>query len=417
MYKLKLILRYLRARRITVIPIAAVAVAVFLLVVVLSVMNGFSAFIQEKIRGTLSDVIVEFDHVRGFEDYEAVCGRIASIDGVRAVSPHLSGKAVLTIYDTSSETRVNDFQCVFIGIDLDREDAVTGLRGMLQSPGGGFEWTGGGEALPGMIRGAQVLGGIVVVPDPGFRASLTTPLSVDRDQSKKFRSTGRFKSGLYDVDRLNVYIPLDAAQELTDLEGRVTSLHVRAEEGVNLDRLKTDVQAVLPDDDRFVVKTWMESEKLLIDATRLERIIWAVILSALLAVAGFCILAVMSLTVIQKRRDIGILRSIGAGMWGVLGTFVQYGLVVGFIGATLGLLAGYLVLLKLDPVEAFVLEYTGWTPWPRDVFYFNEIPREISPLWMFAFWAGGIAVSFLASLIPAARAARTDPVLTLRYEH
>ena len=417
MYKLKLILRYLRARRITLIPIAAVAVAVFLLVIVLSVMNGFSGFIQEKIRGTLSDVIVEYDHVRGFDDYETLCAKIASLDGVRAVSPHLSGKAVLTLYGTAGEMQVYDYPCVFIGIDLDREDAVSGLREMLQPPGYAFDWPGAGAKLPGLIRGEQVLGGTVVEPEVGFVASLTTPLAVDRSQSKKFRATGRFKSGLYEVDGLNVYVPLDAAQQLTDLEGRVTSLHVRAEDGADLRRIKTAVLATLPDDPRFSVQTWMESQKVLIDATRLERVIWAVVLSALLAVAGFCILAVMSMTVIQKRRDIGILRSIGAGVWGILAAFVQYGLAVGLVGATLGLALGYLVLLHLDPVEAFVLKVTGWTPWPRDVYYFDTIPRQISAAWMLAFWTGGVVVSFLASLIPAARAARTDPVKTLRYEH
>ena len=440
MYKLKLILRYLRARRITVIPIAAVAAAVFLLVVVLSVMNGFSGFVQEKLRGTTSDVIVEYDHLKGFEHYETLADEISrNVPGVVAVSPHIKGKAVLTVFTSGKTHDVYDFPCEFIGIDLDAEDRVSGLREMLFSPetepdyhpddnapayqsGRAFDWSGAGKPMPGLIAGRWVLRQKEIVRQ-GLHVSLTTPVSVDEDSSMTFRLTDYFKTGLWEFDQTTIYIPLAAAQKLTDTEGRVTSLHVRAEDGADLDSVKTGIERILADDarfrddDRFSVKTWLTSQKVFIDATRMERLIWAVILSAMLAVAGFCILAVMSLTVIQKTRDIGILRSIGASVRGIGATFIQYGLTVGFIGATLGLALGALVLVYLDPIETFVLKHTGWTPWPRSVFYFEEIPRQISALWMFLFWTGGIAVSFLASLIPAVRAARTNPVNTLRYEH
>lgn len=415
LYKLKIILRYLGARRITVVPILASAVAVFLLIVVLSVMNGFSSFIQKKIRGTLSDIIVEYDDVRGFAGYEKIEAALSALPGVKAVSPHLSGKAVLTLYAGRTIQRAYDFPCIFIGVRPDAENEVTHLHDMLLEPGAGFEWRGPGEELPGIILGNEVLGRYLV--QAGFPASLTTPTATDEDSSLKFRVTGHFKTGLYEYDRTTVYVPLEAAQKLTRLENRITSLHLRADEGVDLDRLKSAVMGTLPPHERFVVRTWMESEKVLIDAMRLERVIWVVILSALLAVAGFCILAVMSLTVLQKRRDIGILRSIGASVPGVLSTFILYGLVVGFLGSTLGFAGGLAVLNHLDPIEGFTLKYLRWTPWPRDVFYFERIPRDISWDAILSFWAGGIVVSFAASIIPAIRAARTDPITTLRTEH
>ena len=398
LYKLKIILRYLRVRRITGVPILAAAVAVFLLIVVLSVMNGFSLFIQTKIRGTLSDILVEYDDVRGFADYEKLERTLAGLPGVQAVSPHLSGKAVLTLYAGKAVERAYDFPCIFIGIDPDAENNVTHLREMLLEPGTGFTWEGTGEELPGVILGNEVVGNYIV--RPGFPASLTTPTATDEDSSMKFRVTGHFKTGLYEYDRTTVYVPLDAAQKLTHLENRITSLHLRAKDGSDLDRLKAEVAGVLPRDSHFVVKTWMESEKVLIDAMQLERVIWVVILSALLAVAGFCLLAVMSLTVIEKRRDIGILRSIGTGFWGVLSTFIQYGVVAGFLGSTVGLAGGFAVLHYLDPIERFTLNYLSWTPWPRDVFYFEHIPRDIDWTAMLSFWAGGILVSLAAAAIP-----------------
>jgi len=192
---------------------------------------------------------------------------------------------------------------------------------------------------------------------------------------------------------------------------------VRARAGADLGRLKAAVVATLPDAKRFVVKTWIESQKVIIDAMRLERIIWVVVLSAMLAVAGFCILAVMSLTVIQKTRDIGILRAVGASVRGVLAAFLEYGLAVGLVGATLGLVAALAVLHYIDPIETFSKNVFGWTPWPRDVFYFEKIPVEIGWQACLSFWSWGVAVALAASLYPAARAARTDPVRTLRIEH
>ena len=416
MYRLKIILRYLHARRITVIPTSAVAVAVFLLIVVLSVMNGFSDFIQDRLRGTLSDVIVEYDDVRGFDGYEALGDKLADLGGVKAVSPHLSGKAVLTLYAEQHPGQY-DFPCIFIGVDFDAEDRVSRLGSTLPESTRGFDWDGSGEKLPGLIAGKELLFRYFGGKEIGCPASLTTPTASDEDSSLKFRVTGHFKTGLYEYDQTNVYIPLGAAQKLCRLDGRITSFHLRSEEGADLTTLKAAVTKLLPEDSRFVVKTWMESQKILIDAMRLERVIWVVILSALFAVAGFCILAVMSLTVIQKTRDIGILRSLGAGVRGVLVTFIQYGLAVGLIGSTLGLVGGFAALHYLDPIERFSLRWVGWTPWPRDVFYFESIPRQIDWHAMLTFWAWGIVISFLAGIIPAVRAARTNPVQTLRFEH
>ena len=423
MFKLKLISRYLLARRITVVPILAVAVAVFLLIVVLAVLNGFGSFIQEKIRGTLSDVIVEYDDVRGFEGYEELSARLAKLPGVRAVSPHLSGKGLLTI-SGGQPTRAYDFPCVFIGVDLDAENSVTRLRDFIVE-GRAFEWAETDLGLmppvpvhkfPGLILGNEVLSQFRDVP-LGYPVALTTPTAFDEDSSMDLRITSKFKTGLYEYDRTTVYIPLAEAQQLMRLPGRVTSLHLRTDRGADLEALKAGVRAQLGGRKHFVVKTWMESEKVLIDAMRLERVIWVVILSAMLAVAGFCILAVMGLTVIQKTRDIGILRSMGASVGGILATFVQYGFVAGLIGSTLGLAGGYLALHNLNAIEAFSNTYLHWTPWPREVFYFKEIPCDISWPAMLTFWAWGVAVALAASLIPAMRAARTRAVRTLRYEH
>ncbi len=415
-YKLKLILRYLLRRRIALLPVLAVAVAVFLLVVVLAVMRGFAGFIEDKLRGTMADVIVESNDVRGFDGWEPVAERLRRISGVEAVSPHLSGKGVLTVYG-GLYGRPFDYPCLFAGIDLEAENSVTRFgRYLIDGKGFADPWRAN-LRTPGIILGSEIFGPDTANIHIGYPVTLTTPTAFDEMGSKDFLVTAKFKTGLYEHDRTTVYVPLAAAQKLLDLEGRVTSLHLRVKPGEDLEKIKSAARAALEGRKGLIVQTWMESQKVLIDAMALERIIWIVVLSALLAVAGFCILAVMSLTVIQKTRDIGILRAVGASARGVLAAFLEYGLAVGIIGATLGLVGALLVLYHIDTVEAVTLRLTGWTPWPRDVFYFERIPVEMNGWAFLSFWTWGIAVAFAASLYPAARAARTDPVRTLRIEH
>ena len=430
MYKFKIILRYLRARHITVIPILAVMIAVFLLIVVPSVMNGFSNFIESRMRGTTSDIIVEYDDMRGFENYVDLANRLRAIPKVQAVAPHLSGKAVLTFYVND---RAGDFACEFIGVDPIEENRAVNLDDFIRHQSSTNDaitnaksqtnWTTGAKSEPGLLSGIDVLPGrnrehdrehIKLLTDRTAR--LTTPTSTDEDNSLLFDVTRVFETELYEYDRTTVYIGLDQAQKLLRLEGRANSLHVRAVRGADLDKLKAAVCAALEGDELFVVKTWQESQQVMINAMKLERMIWVVIMSALLAVAGFCILAVMTLTVLQNRQDIGIMRSLGASRKGILGTFIQYGLAVGLIGSTAGLIGAALVLEYLDSIEWLSIKLFDWTPWDRSVFVLRTIPREFSWSALMWVWLGGVLISLASSLIPAARAAWTNPVRTLRCE-
>ncbi len=411
MYKLALLMRYLR-RPVGLFPVLAAGLGTYALIVVLAVMNGFADYIRDNIRGTLSDIVVRANDARGTSGHAKLTRSIEAVPGVAGVSPHLSGKALMTVYATSDAGRPLVVPVVFIGIDLARERQTGSLGKSLATGVKNFSDCAMGDAmLPGIICGGEMFWPLM----QGIRVSLTAPTVREGDIAMSFRVVDYFRSGLSDFDRCTVYIPLEAAQKLTETPDAVTGFQVAVAEGHQPEAVKQRISETLSAGE-FTVKTWAESRKALLAAIAMERIVWTVVLGSMLVVAGFAIMAVLALLVIQKRRDIGIIRSIGGGVGGIGTVFVGYGISLGLIGASIGLALGYLTVRHVDVIERVVLKYTGYTPWPRTVFYFNNIPCKCSLTYMVTFFAIAVLISLLASIYPALRAAKLDPIQTLRWE-
>ncbi len=411
MYKLVLILRYLK-RPIGLFPTLAAALGTYALIVVVAVMTGFGNYVRDNIRGTLSDIVIQADDARGVPGCDELTRALEAVPGVEAVSPLASGKALLTVYDTSDAGQPMVTPVVFIGVDLTRETRVGALSRELDRNAQAFSVESDDETeLAGMICGKEIFWPQVA----GVHVSLTAPTLSDADVAMAFRVVDFFRSGLADFDRFTVYVPLAAGQELLENPDAATGFHVKVLPGQDVQVVKARLAKVLPPD-RFTVKTWAESRTSLLAAIAMERVVWIAVLGSMLVVAGFSILAVLAILVLQKTRDIGILRSIGTSVRGVAAVFLGYGLTLGTLGASIGLLLGYLTIRYIDPIEAFVLRTTGYTPWDRSVFYFDKIPCKVDLVQMFSFFGVAVLISFLASIYPAARAARFDPVRTLRYE-
>jgi lipoprotein-releasing system permease protein len=147
-----------------------------------------------------------------------------------------------------------------------------------------------------------------------------------------------------------------------------------------------------------------------------ERAILNVLLFLIIAVAGFGILAIFYMIVVEKTRDIGILKSLGASNWGVMGIFVSYGLLLGIVGSGLGTLGGIAFTENINGIEKFISKMTGQEVFPRDIYFFDKIPVELNPWMLLWVNAGAIAIATAASVLPALRAAMLHPVRALRFE-
>jgi len=408
LYWLALCLRYLRSRRILFFSIAGVGLSVFAVITVLAVMNGFGQHLRSRIRGALSDLVVEGAGVKGFSDYEDIISGIEKIPGVAAVSPHLEGPAIFQ--RQSGPGYFADYVCRFVGIIPEKEAAVSRFR----------EYTGGLVHLPsatekrhaGAIVGSELLSAFGVLP--GDEISLLAPTSFDDANTRIFTVVGEYRSGMYEYDSRLIFIPLEEAEKLCNLPGRATSLSIRLTDYSEADRIKRQIEQLLASRGSFDVSTWQEKREVFLRALAIEWYLTATIVFFFLVVSAFSIVAILTNIVLQKTSDIGVLRSLGASQRGILGAFLLYGTLVGLIGTLLGLLAATTFLHYMDPIERLVYTWIHWTPYPRDVYYIERIPREISGSTVVLIAVVAVLMSIAASIYPSWRAGRVDPVLAIR---
>lgn len=224
------------------------------------------------------------------------------------------------------------------------------------------------------------------------------------------------KTDMSEYDQQFVYVPLDQLQKIRGMAGRVTELQLKLK---NYDKDKVavgrELRKLYPTRD-VRVATWEENQGPLLEAIDVERSILNILLFMIVGVAGFSILAIFTMIVSEKYRDIGIMKSLGASSWGVMQIFVGYGLLLGTVGCVLGTGLGLWITWKINQIEAFLAHLTGRALFPRDVYYFKEIPTNVDPLTVGLIVAGAVSIATVFSLLPAWRAARLHPVQALRSE-
>jgi lipoprotein-releasing system permease protein len=401
--------RYLRAKRkirfisiITFISIAGVAVGVMALVVVLAVMNGFENEIHKRIIGINAHVILLKYGNQPLTGYDALADTLETLPRVVAAAPFTYTKAVLKGFGGSDGVVVR-------GIDLEREPRVTDIFENIDPPVS--QLRGGPDELPGAILGDELalrlritLGDTVSVSSPFDY--VVTPMML-MPAVKQFKVKSFFSSGMFEYDQSMVYIDIRDAQSLFNLGDGVVGISVKTTDPYAAAEIAEEVV------DRaggfpYRANNWIELNRNLFTWMKTEKKVMFWILSLIIMVAAFNIASTLIMVVMEKTRDIGIMKSMGARPGSILRIFVFEGLVIGALGTIVGSVAGY--------VLAFVLDRYQFVTLPGDVYPIETLPVEMHGLDFALVAAAAILISFAAALYPAWQASRLAPVEAIRRE-
>jgi len=224
-----------------------------------------------------------------------------------------------------------------------------------------------------------------------------------------------FQSQMSTYDENCVFVPLEHLQKMRGMEDRATNILIKLK---NYDEANDVVKALAGvfAHEPLQIHTWEEKQGPLLKAIEIEKGLLNVLLFMIIAVAGFGILAIFSMIVSEKTRDIGVLKALGASRYGVMQIFLTYGLLLGVVGSVFGTILGLTFTYKINEIEMVLGAITGSKIFDPGVYYFNEIPTDVRPIAILLVNFGAIAIATVFSILPALRAAMLHPVQALRYE-
>tara|TARA_Y100001934_G_scaffold283873_1_gene408507 strand:+ start:4060 stop:5340 length:1281 start_codon:yes stop_codon:yes gene_type:complete len=421
-FELEAALRYLRPKRtfvsiITLISVLGVMLGVAVLIIVISVMTGFGMELRETILGFSPHLrVIRMDADAVHEPWK-VAAKVKENPNVIAVAPYIMGKSLVE-YRTPDEKKIIDAP-VIRGVDPTLEGDITDLPNMM--------WAGeyklrGDSCVVGKIW-AQNLGIRV-----GDRISVFSPASINslreaRESGgeeavlpEEFTVRGIFDAGHYEYNAQLVVISFRNAQSLFEMEDRATGIYTMVEDPgeYSVMNARFSIEGDLGDD--YVAPTWLQDNQLYLSAIMVEKNVMFIILVCIMVVAAFCIVCTQITFVMQKTRDIGILKSIGATPGQIMTLFFGQSFAIGIMGVLSGLGAGILAVQYRNEFLHFMRKATGVELFPMEIYGFSELPAQIVPIDIA--WICGVSFSIclLASLVPAFKAAMMQPVEALRHE-
>jgi len=516
MYKLVLCSRYLRTRYIAIASIISVMLGVATMIIVNSVMAGFSNKMQAQIRGIICDVVFESGTLEGMRDADWHMEQIKRLAGndIEGMTPICVVPAMLS-YQWRGTWVTNQVQV--IGIDENSQSRVSDFAKYLQHPANrekmSFSLRDGYDTRDHLADGptreredmrragwenrrrmdreqkeqekvlrnaapAPLASGSTVPPPepfaerrtpadpfqrqplepvktfdaskeqntgvvigiamsnyrkadgeehfrvlPGEDVQLTFPTAgaPPKAVSDKFTIVDFYESKMFEYDNSFVFMPIKELQRLRGMidpstgVGYVNAIEIKLRAGADGDVVRDKLRAAFTPG-LYHVETWRDKQGALLAAVQMETTILNVLLFLIIAVAGFGILAIFYMIVVEKTRDIGILKSLGASGRGVMGIFLAYGLLLGLVGSGVGLILGLLFVYYINPIADALGWFMGRRLFNPEIYYLYRIPTIVFPETVAWIVAGALGIAVLASVLPALRAARLHPVEALRYE-
>jgi lipoprotein-releasing system permease protein len=417
-------LRYLRAKRkqifvsiITFISIAGIFLGVAALIIVLAVMNGFETDLRNKILGINSHVVL-MQYTGAMKDYQKVLTEVEQVEGVVASTPFIFSQAMLR-----NEGRTSGV--ILRGMSVDSAFKVINLGKMHE---GNIDYLserqrstiGLGKdksVLPGIVIGKELAKNMgLLLFDP---VSIISPMGISTPMGmvpkmKKFVVVGIFDSGFYEYDSTLAYVSLRDCQDFLNLGERVTGLEIKVNDIYKANIIAKSIEKKLGFP--FWARNWMEMNKNLFSALKLEKRVMFIILSLIVLVAAFNIICTLIMIVMEKNKDIAILKSMGATSASIMKIFIYQGVTIGAIGTLMGCIGGLAVALNLEKLSVSIENLFGFKILPGDVYYLSQLPSQVNYSDVVIIIIGTMLICFLSTIYPSMRASKLDPAEALRYD-
>jgi lipoprotein-releasing system permease protein len=378
-----------------------IAIGVMALIVVLSVMNGFENDIQAKILGTQSHIVIS-SIKGGIENPGSTMAMVMKEKGVVAATPFILSQGLVSAQGGISGA-------VIRGINPESASKVIRLKDIIIR--GTFDLDASGVLIGTELAsnlGVDIGDAITLISPNGT----ITPLGMI-PTSMTFLVRGIFSTGMYEFDSNMVYISLEAAKKLFMVQ-MPSGIEIKVNDIYAADSIARGIVRHL--DDGYWAKTWKDMNRSLFSALKLEKTIMFIILMFIILVAAFSIISTLIMLVMEKRKDIAILKSMGATTEQILRIFMTMGLTIGITGSLMGLVLGLLLTHNLNAVVAGVEYIFKIEVMPKDVYYITGLPTKIEPLEVTFITIASFLLSFFATIYPARQAAKQDPVEVIRYE-
>ena len=404
--------RYLRAKRkegfisvITGFAFTGIALGVATLIIVMSVMNGFRHELLSRILGINGHIGIMSPLGYPFNNYQEAIKELAEIEHVRQVIPMIENQLLVTAGKAAEGAMVRGISAEDL---LKKSVLKNGLQDVDMADFHGDNVIMGIRLATkmGVVPGDKIT---LISPNGKVTAFGTVP------RMKSYQVIGTFDVGMYEYDSSFIFMPLEAAQTYFGLKGAVTNIDVTLDDDKLLRPVRRTIEESIGGMGAYVYD-WKQTNAAFFNAIEVERNVMFIILTLIILVAAFNIITGLIMLVKDKGRDIAVLRTMGATKGMVMRIFFMDGAVIGLVGTVIGLGLGLLFCHNIESIRQFLQHLTGQELFSAEIYFLSKLPAKIDAAEVTAVTLISLLLSFVATLYPAYRAAKFDPVEALRYE-